>query len=544
MMRLGAAFIAICMVLIAGSLGAILYFSAALSGVEASVVAIALLTVLVVYNGVAMRVHDNDTLGQQLADLSRGTADLARQVGDIGRRLEAAEAAGLAAADKGARAATAPLAAEIETLGNLVKQIAESVAAHEAMLAGSTVNGRLTAHDAARAAGHDAAPAATAVPAADPAHGDELDEPERSASRRSRGLDRAQVIAVVAAAIGANRVDPYLQPIVSLPQRRVRFYEASVRLRMEDGEVLSPAEFTPFAEAGGLMPKLDNLILFRCVQLLRRLAAKNREIDIFCDISAATLSDPEFFPQISDFMQANRALAPSLVLEFAQSMLRTRGPIENERLAALAEMGYRFSLDRLTDLRVAPRELADSGFRFVKASATLLLNRATTQATDIHPADFSDLLGRFGIGLIADSIENEATVVDLLDYDVRFGQGLLFSPPRPVRAEALGLTERGEAVRADAAPRAETALRNETARPETALRDETARPEPVRSEGARRESPTAAPHLPGTPSPAPAGATSDRLPPPPLAHHSVAGERSDGRAGLLEQLARGGVRRA
>ncbi|MFZ3311426.1 MAG: EAL domain-containing protein, partial [Xanthobacteraceae bacterium] len=34
-------------------------------------------------------------------------------------------------------------------------------------------------------------------------------------------------------------------------------------------------------------------------------------------------------------------------------------------------------------------------------------------------------------------IETEATVVDLLDYDVRFGQGFLFSPPRPVRAEAL-----------------------------------------------------------------------------------------------------------
>src|SRR5262249_43421138 len=39
--------------------------------------------------------------------------------------------------------------------------------------------------------------------------------------------------------------------------------------------------------------------------------------------------------------------------------------------------------------------------------------------------------------LIAERIETETTVVDLLDYDVRFGQGFLFSPPRPVRAEAL-----------------------------------------------------------------------------------------------------------
>jgi cyclic-di-GMP phosphodiesterase TipF (flagellum assembly factor) len=54
-----------------------------------------------------------------------------------------------------------------------------------------------------------------------------------------------------------------------------------------------------------------------------------------------------------------------------------------------------------------------------------------------HPADLSDLLGRFGIDLIVDRIEHESSVIDLLDYDVRYGQGSLFSPPRPVRAEAL-----------------------------------------------------------------------------------------------------------
>ena len=101
-----------------------------------------------------------------------------------------------------------------------------------------------------------------------------------------------------------------------------------------------------------------------------------------------------------------------------------------------------------------PRELNDRGFRFVKAPAALLLNRVGAASTDIHPADFSDLLGRFGIDLIAERIEGEATVVDLLDYDVRFGQGFLFSPPRPVRAEALQGTcgEIEDAARASSAP--------------------------------------------------------------------------------------------
>jgi len=50
-----------------------------------------------------------------------------------------------------------------------------------------------------------------------------------------------------------------------------------------------------------------------------------------------------------------------------------------------------------------------------------------------------------GIDLIAERIESEGMVVDLLDCGVRFGQGFVFSPPRPVRAEALqGIGERGE----------------------------------------------------------------------------------------------------
>ena len=121
--------------------------------------------------------------------------------------------------------------------------------------------------------------------------------------------------------------------------------------------------------------------------------------------------------------------------------------MENESCRALADRGFRFSLDNLQDLRIEPRDLATRGFRYVKVPGSLLLNPQATAAADIHPADLSDLLGRFGIDLIAEKIESEAMVVDLLDYDVRFGQGFLFSPPRPVRAEALqGIADRGDVI--------------------------------------------------------------------------------------------------
>jgi cyclic-di-GMP phosphodiesterase TipF (flagellum assembly factor) len=76
--------------------------------------------------------------------------------------------------------------------------------------------------------------------------------------------------------------------------------------------------------------------------------------------------------------------------------------------------------------------------------AALLLDPKQGAVSDIHPTDLSDLLGRFGIDLIAERIEGERAVVDLLDYDVRFGQGFLFAPPRPVRPEGAASTGSAE----------------------------------------------------------------------------------------------------
>jgi cyclic-di-GMP phosphodiesterase TipF (flagellum assembly factor) len=248
----------------------------------------------------------------------------------------------------------------------------------------------------------------------------------------------------IRSAIDANRVDLYLQPMVTLPQRKIRYYEALSRLRSDKGDVVLATDFLGTADTHGLISKIDNLVIFRCVQVVRRLLAKNREIGLFCNASASTLADGNVFPQLLEFLEANRTIAPSIVLEFPQSALAAAGPIELESLAALAERGYRFSLDNITDLRFEPRELLARGFRFIKVRADVLLKRVAVPS-DIDPADLADLLGRFGIELIAERIESEGMVVDLLDCGVRFGQGFVFSPPRPVRAEALqGIVDRGE----------------------------------------------------------------------------------------------------
>jgi cyclic-di-GMP phosphodiesterase TipF (flagellum assembly factor) len=443
MIRISTIFIAICMVLVAASLGLVLHAVAGFSGTESAIVALTALTFLILYNAVSMRLRDRSDVGGQIADLSRGTADLARQVAEFGRRLAAVEGRVVSANSASSDRIQAVLG-EINELGGLVKQLAISVASHEDLFASGAAaappvpSGRPNSEppeQPAIAPEQAAAPVRPApVAAAKPA------PPAAAAEAGSPSRSQPQLLAAVKNAVEESRLDIYLQPMVTLPQRKVRFYEAVTRLRDEKDQILAADDFIPTAEAGGLIGKIDHMVMLRCIQVLRRLMVRNKEVGVFCNVSAATLGNPANFAQCLDFLEANRALAPSFVLEFKQATFRHLGPTEIENLAALSQRGYRFSIDHVTDLRIEPRDLADRGVRFIKVPAALLLDPKQSSTSDIHPSDLSDLLGRFGIDLIAEKIEGERAVVDLLDYDVRFGQGFLFAPPRPLRPEGASAT--------------------------------------------------------------------------------------------------------
>ncbi|GEC14549.1 EAL domain-containing protein [Nitrobacter winogradskyi] len=432
MIRISTIFIALCMVLVSISVGIVLYSLVGLRASECAVVTLAVLTVLILYNAVSMRMRGRSTAEGQIADLSRGVADLARQVSDFGRRLAAAESkivqANSAASNRNQSGLQSALG-EINELGGLVKQLAAMVAAHDDMLT--------------------ALPSAASAPAVEPAPPARPSDREvlaraisappaiiRTTASSARSHNDAQTLATIKNAIETNGVDLFLQPIVTLPQRKVRYYEAMTRLRNAGGAYLAAGDFIPAAESAGLMGKLDNTVLSRCTQVLQRLHARNKDAGLFCNIAVASLGNRETFGQCLDILEANRALASSLILEFKYNTLRGLGTTESEHLAALAQLGCRFSVDHVTTLRIEPRELADRGVRFIKMPASLLLDPKQTSTSDIHPADMSDLLGRFGIDLIAERIEDEKAVVDLLDYNVRFGQGFLFAVPRPLRQEA------------------------------------------------------------------------------------------------------------
>lgn len=244
--------------------------------------------------------------------------------------------------------------------------------------------------------------------------------------------DDSDMLSRVKGAIENDRIDLYLQPIVSLPQRKLRFYEAFSRLRNDDNSVLRPVHYLEAAERANRIGVIDNMILLRSVQALRNLGAESKNHRIFCNISPATIYDEDFFARFADYLDANADMASRLVFEFTGPAVEImHGRIE-KNLEAIAERGYAFSVDNIRRLDMDWAGLKQKNFQFVKAPSSVLMGAAHgDEKAKSRIQNFKDRLGDNDIDLIVEKVERESHMPEILALGIDYGQGTLFGSPEP-----------------------------------------------------------------------------------------------------------------
>ncbi len=247
-------------------------------------------------------------------------------------------------------------------------------------------------------------------------------------------------------AIEANRIDLYLQPIVTLPDRKLRYYDASTRIRSGADAFMAASDYLPLAEREHLMPRIDNVMLVKCVQLLRRVGADSRLKGVFCNLSAQSLRDRDFFPELVEFMEENSALSDSLTFQVSQRAVLDLDADELAGLKSLGKLGFVFSLDRVADLDVDFAALRDHFFRYIKIEAKTLLHDLESAGASVAAADMTRFLDRFDLKLIAERVEDEASLTRLVEYGVDLAQGDLFAKPRQATPEMFRELEGADAA--------------------------------------------------------------------------------------------------
>ncbi|MGI9423598.1 MAG: EAL domain-containing protein [Hyphomicrobiaceae bacterium] len=226
-------------------------------------------------------------------------------------------------------------------------------------------------------------------------------------------------------------MDIYLQPILSIDDRKVRFFEVLGRIKAPNGNVIAMEDHQDLARSMGILAKLDRAALVRSARLLRKLSERRQAQPLFCNISRESLSDPTFMREFVEFMGGFRDIAPFLIFEIEQQALAGIDATAGSSLRALSSMGFRLSIDQVSKVESALAVAREFEFSFLKLPLTTFLSgqepESRARALAIHAAARDN-----NLTLVIDQIERKDQLAAVVSTGANLGQGYLFSEPKPL----------------------------------------------------------------------------------------------------------------
>jgi cyclic-di-GMP phosphodiesterase TipF (flagellum assembly factor) len=380
-------------VLAALGVAAATYFGLTFTPIEAGVTAIAFGSLAVLLLERQLRRRAEARLEKAIDDLSRLLSTDAQAGSVLSQRVNA-----LVELKAGERLES--IESDLAVLGTVVKQVTEAVADFEEQ--------RRISNEAA----------VVPEPAADP---DSMPEP-------------IIPLEMLREAVEAHRIAYHIEPIVGLPQRKPHGYDLVPRLALEDGDFADPPDFMPRSGGEAVVARLEADGLDEAVVIARRSRTAGTPITLFVPLSRATLGSAKAVELTLAALDANRAIAGSLLFAVPQADLRAMPPKERANLSALGKAGVSLSLAAASSLRFDYAELQGLGFRSVRVDATRFL-RNPERFTDFHASDIAAYGRRFGIELVATGVIDEQQLLALFEDGITLAQGPHIAPPGPVRAD-------------------------------------------------------------------------------------------------------------
>lgn len=255
------------------------------------------------------------------------------------------------------------------------------------------------------------------------------------------------VIDLIKQAVRNDKIEIYEQPVVSLPQRKIRMKEIYARIHSgADGAPLPASRYMGLARREHLLPAIDNLLLLRCLQVLRaqddkekfarksggeigRTPSAGRDVPYMLNISANTLHDKGFMGDLINFLSAHKSMASRIIFELPQAELESLEPGLVPILEGLSHLGCRFSMDCVRNRKIDINLLKSRQIKFLKLEAAWLLKESATRDGFSRISKLKKQLDYAGIDLIVEKIESEGSVRELLDFAIDYGEGYLFGKP-------------------------------------------------------------------------------------------------------------------
>lgn len=251
----------------------------------------------------------------------------------------------------------------------------------------------------------------------------------------TRGALAPHLMTELGRAMADGEIVMYYQPQVQLGTGGVTGVETLVRWQHPEHGLLPPSAFIPAAERTGLIRQLTAHVLDQAMAQLARWRTDDLNLQVAVNLSARNLLDRDFVDMVGATLTRHQVPAAALELEITETMAMVDPNRSIEVLGALDVLGVRLAVDDYGTGHSSLAYLQRLPVQRLKIDRSFVLRLTSDDASAAIVRSTIDLARNLGLSVVAEGVEDDATLITLRDMQCESAQG--FGLGRPVPADQV-----------------------------------------------------------------------------------------------------------
>ncbi len=229
----------------------------------------------------------------------------------------------------------------------------------------------------------------------------------------------------IIAALNEQRISLAYQPIIHARTRELHHYECLLRLRKEDGELVSAGRLIMAAETLGMVHLLDR----RALELAAVNLDKDPELRVAINVSAETVKSEEAANYYIEALKSLKPLTDRITLELTETAALNDPAKASAFSNETRSFGCDFAIDDFGSGYTSFRNLMAIEAETIKIDGSLIKGISTTPHMQSFVRMMVDLAQTFSVKTVAEMVECPADAEILKRLGVDYLQGYLFGLP-------------------------------------------------------------------------------------------------------------------
>ena len=236
-------------------------------------------------------------------------------------------------------------------------------------------------------------------------------------------------------AVDHGELTLHYQPKVHLSDPRELHVEALVRWQHPVRGLVPPSEFIPFAEQTGFIRAITQWVLATAVRQCAQWRREGLGMHVSVNISARDLLNSELVERFGELLAEHGCHAAWIGLEITESAILDDPGHALRNLERLHALGCRISIDDYGTGYSSLAYLKRLPVNELKIDRSFVMGMVTDASDAVIVRSTIDLAHNMGLAVVAEGVEDEATLRRLRELGCDMVQGYLLS--RPVCADDI-----------------------------------------------------------------------------------------------------------